>query len=199
MNRFLAVVTSFALLALAPGALADSPAQSFIQQRQAKVSGFLKGAAGAARDKQVAAVLDEMLDYDQLARRSLAKHWDEVDEAQRKEFSELLKQLVQRNYEKNIASIGEYDVQWLGEEPGTEGIVVHSSATSKAKPGEEPVTIDYRVRTEGAAFRVFDIITDGSSLVSNYKNQFHRVIQKDGMPALLKRMKDKLAKGGGSL
>jgi phospholipid transport system substrate-binding protein len=38
-------------------------------------------------------------------------------------------------------------------------------------------------------------VTEGSSLVNNYKNQFHRIIQKDGYDALVKRMKDKLAKG----
>jgi phospholipid transport system substrate-binding protein len=38
-------------------------------------------------------------------------------------------------------------------------------------------------------------VTEGSSLVNNYKNQFHRIIQKDGYDTLIKRMKDKLAKG----
>jgi phospholipid transport system substrate-binding protein len=42
---------------------------------------------------------------------------------------------------------------------------------------------------------VIDVVTEGSSLVNNYKNQFHRVILKDGFEALMKRMKDKLAKG----
>jgi phospholipid transport system substrate-binding protein len=47
----------------------------------------------------------------------------------------------------------------------------------------------------GPAWRVVDVVTEGSSLVGNYKNQFHRVIQKDGYEALVRRMKDKLAKG----
>ena len=45
---------------------------------------------------------------------------------------------------------------------------------------------------------MIDIVTEGSSLVNNYKSQFHRAIQKDGFEALLKRMKDKLAKGQAS-
>ena len=46
----------------------------------------------------------------------------------------------------------------------------------------------------GDDWKVIDIVTEGSSLVNNYKNQFHRIIQKDGYEALIKRMKDKLAK-----
>lgn len=193
------VFTALALGTVAGPALADSAAQGFIQQRQQQVTSLLKQPSGAARDKQIAGVLDGMLDYELLAKRSLAKHWDDVGDEKRKEFTELLKRLVQRNYEKNIKNIAEYDIEWLGEDPGTEGVVIHTRATSKTNKREEPVTIDYRVHPEGSGYRVFDIVTEGSSLVNNYKNQFHRIIQKDGVDALLKRMRDKLAKGGGNV
>jgi ABC-type transporter MlaC component len=41
-----------------------------------------------------------------------------------------------------------------------------------------------------------DIITEDSSLVSNYKSQFHRTIQKDGYAGLIRKMNNKLAKIG---
>jgi phospholipid transport system substrate-binding protein len=149
---------------------------------------------GTQRDKQVAAVLDGMIGYDELARRSLATHWSDLSESQRKEFTDLLRRLVQRSYEKNLKNILAYKVDYLGEEPSSEGVIVHTRASSDQKPQEEPVTIDYRL-LPGDAWKVVDIITEGSSLLNNYKNQFHRVIQKDGYEALVKRMKDRLAKG----
>ena len=188
-------LTICALALTAPSARAAGSAEEFIQTRQAQVTALLKQGASAQRDKQISAVLDGMIGYDELAKRSLAAHWDDLNEAQRKEFTDILKRLVQRSYEKNLRNILEYRVEYLGEEPGSEGVVVHTKASSESKPQEEPITIDYRLLQAGSAWRVIDIVTEGSSLVNNYKNQFHRIIQKDGYDTLVKRMKDKLAKG----
>jgi phospholipid transport system substrate-binding protein len=200
MSRWIRNLASLALalsaLALAePRALAGDSAQDFVQTRQTQVTTLLHQSAGAKRDKQIQAVLDGMIDYDELAKRSLAAHWTDLSEAQRKEFTDILKRLVQRNYEKNIKNILEYRVEYLGEEPVSEGVVVHTRASSAANQREEPISIDYQLISGNGAWKVVDIVTEGSSLVNNYKNQFHRIIQKDGYDTLVKRMKDKLAKG----
>jgi phospholipid transport system substrate-binding protein len=180
---------------LATPAHAAESAQDFIQSRQSQVTQLVRQAPGAQRDKQVAGVLDGMIDYDTLARRSLAAHWGDLSDAQHKEFTDILRNLVRRNYERNIKNILDYRVEYLGEEPGSEGVVVHSRASSSSNRREEPISIDYQLMKEGGGWRVVDVVTEGSSLVNNYKNQFHRVIQKDGYEALVRRMKDKLAKG----
>jgi phospholipid transport system substrate-binding protein len=137
-----------------------------------------------------------MIDYDDLAKRSMEKHWDQLTPAQRKEFTGLLKQLVQRSYERNIKGILDWNVEYGAEEPASPGITVHSQATSKNNPRAEPVSIDYRILNESESYRVYDIVTEGSSLVNNYKNQFNRIMQKDGYDALIRRMKAKIAAGG---
>ncbi len=187
-------LTLAALALVEPQAFAGSSAEEFIQTRQAQVTSLLHQGQGTQRDKQVAAVLDGMIGYEELAKRSLAAHWGDLSEAQHKEFTDLLRHLVQRSYEKNMKNILEYRVEYLGEEPAPEGVIVHTRASSAQKPEEEPITINYRLLPEDA-WKVVDIVTEGSSLLNNYKNQFHRVIQKDGYEALVKRMKDKLAKG----
>jgi phospholipid transport system substrate-binding protein len=186
---------ALAIALVAPSARAGSSAEEFIQTHQAQVTSLLRQGQTGQRDKQVATVLDGMIAYEELAKRSLAAHWDDLSDAQHKEFTDVLRRLVQRSYEKNLKNILEYRVEYLGEEPGSEGIVVHTRASSEQKPDEEPITIDYRLLQSGTTFKVIDIVTEGSSLVNNYKNQFHRIIQKDGYETLVKRMKDKLAKG----
>jgi phospholipid transport system substrate-binding protein len=195
-TRFASIALTLAALVLAaPRAHAGGSAEEFIQTRQAQVTALLHQGQSAQRDKQVATVLDGMIAYDELAKRSLATHWDDLSDAQHKEFADILKRLVQRSYEKNLKNILEYRVEYLGEEPGSEGVMVHTRASSPEKPQEEPITLDYQLVQNGAAWKVVDIVTEGSSLVHNYKNQFHRIIQKDGYDTLVKRMKDKLAKG----
>jgi phospholipid transport system substrate-binding protein len=182
-------------LALLSPAHAGETAKDFIQTRQSEVTALVRQAPGSQRDKQVAAVLDAMIDYEELAKRSLSSHWGDLSDAQHKEFTGILKNLVRRNYERNVKNILDYRVEYLGEEPGSEGVVVHSRASSASNPREEPIAIDYQLLGAGGGWRVVDVVTEGSSLVNNYKNQFHRIIQKDGYDVLVRRMKDKLAKG----
>src|SRR5882724_9512177 len=181
-------------LTLTSPVLAADSAQEFVQSKQARVTSLLHQSPSSQRDKQIAAVLDGMMDYDELAKRSLATHWTDLSETQRREFTEVLRRLVQRNYERNIKNILEYRVEYLGEDPASDSVVVHTRATSTTNVREDPVAIDYELGRVGEGWKVLDIVTEGSSLVKNYKNQFHRIIQKDGYDALLKRMKDKLAK-----
>jgi phospholipid transport system substrate-binding protein len=198
IDRLRAFVSLGALVlatSLAAPANAAESAQDFIQSRQTQVTQLVRQAPGAQRDKQVTALLDGMIDYETLAQRSLASHWGDLSEAQHKEFTDILRTLVRRNYERNIKNILDYRVEYLGEEPGSEGVVVHSRASSSSDKREEPVSIDYQLMKTSNGWRVVDVVTEGSSLVNNYRNQFHRVIQKDGYEALVRKMKDKLAKG----
>jgi phospholipid transport system substrate-binding protein len=187
-------LTVGALAALEPQAHADA-AQDFIQSRQTQVTALLHQSPGAQRDKQIANILDGMIDYAELAKRSLAAHWADLTDTQRKDFTEVLKRLVQRNYEKSIKGILDYRVEYLGEEQESEGALVHTRASSTTDQREEPISIDYRIVSSSGSLKVIDVVTEGASLINNYKNQFHRVIQKDGFEALVKKMKDKLAKG----
>lgn len=190
----LALAAALTLTALPGAAFAGVSAQEFIQDRQAKVTDLLKKPASSARDEQIAAVLDGMLDYDRLAREALSQHWANLEESQRKEFTELLKKLVQRNYERNIKNIQGYSVEYLGETAADgSAVIVRTRAASKKNRREPPVEIDYRLEQVGDEWRVCDIVTEGSSLVRNYRSQFNRIIKKDGYDALVKRLQEKIA------
>jgi phospholipid transport system substrate-binding protein len=200
MSRSIRVLASVGLtlaaLALGePRASAGDSAQGFVQTRHTQVAALLRQTPSVQRDKQIATVLDGMMDYDDLARRSLANHWGDINDTQRKDFAEILKRLVQRNYEKSLKSILQYKLEYLGEDPESEGVTVHTRASSTTDQRDEPVAIDYRLTEANGTWKVLDIVTEGSSLVNNYKNQFHHIIQKDGFDTLVKRMKEKLAKG----
>jgi phospholipid transport system substrate-binding protein len=48
------------------------------------------------------------------------------------------------------------------------------------------------MRKKGKGWRVTDMVTDGVSLVSNYRSQFNKIITEDGWDVLMQKMKDKL-------
>ncbi|HEX3594146.1 MAG TPA: ABC transporter substrate-binding protein [Polyangiaceae bacterium] len=198
--RHLKKLARIGLIALALGvttpAMADDSAQSFMKDRQTELVTLIHKGTSPDNQKKIEQTFDAILDYDALAQGSLESQWAGLSENDRKEFQDTLKKLVQRAYRKNLDRTASYDVSFDGESKQGEATLVRTTAKSRTNAREEPISIDYLVHKPGPAWRIEDIITEGSSLVKNYRQQFTRIIKKDGFPELLRRMKTKLANGG---
>jgi phospholipid transport system substrate-binding protein len=150
----------------------------------------------AESERKIDEVFDEVFDYDSLAKATLKDSWDDRSPAERSDFSALLKELVRNAYRRNIKKTLGYGVEYVSELDGEAGKVVHTVATNSHNKREDPVNIDYVLHQVNGTWRIADIVTEGSSLVRNYRNQFRKVIQKHSFEELLKRMKAKRDKGG---
>ena len=190
MNTFksLALVLAFALVSSFAWA---TTAKSYLETKQKELTALIRQPAGDANEKKLKVTFDALLDYDALAKDSLGKLWDERTEAERKEFQNLLTTLVQAAYTKNIRSTLDYDITFVGTQPAKDGELVQTVAKHKTDPRKEPIHIDYLVHQVGGSYRVYDIITEGSSLVKNYNSQFRSIVGRHGFPELLARMRKK--------
>jgi ABC-type transporter MlaC component len=146
-----------------------------------------------ARNSEVRKVVDGFLDFEELARRALNRHWDGLGAKQRSEFVNTLRDLVDRNYLKQIHGKPDYDLKFDKEsKDGNDGEVhgVLSTTTSKGK--KVSVDLVYKVTYKNGRWGVYDVVTDDQSLLENYRAEFNKIIEKDGFEALLKRMRRKL-------
>lgn len=176
---------------LLPVTASAAEAQKFLSDKQGELVGLLKKDSREKLDR----LFDQILDYDALAQDSLADEWARRTPEERAEFQRLLTGLVRDAYRKNLKRTLGYDVEYRGETKVATGTLVQTVAKNKGKVREEPVSIDYVLHQVGGQWRIRDIVTDGSSLVQNYKNQFRRILKKQGFPELIKKMKTKLEKG----
>jgi phospholipid transport system substrate-binding protein len=167
-------------------------AEQFIRVKHNKVRQVLRTPDTPKRAEELTELLGEFLDYDRLTRLSLDKEWDKRSPRERKQFVSLLRQLVERQYQRNMESTLDYKVKWVGTEPIDTGVKVKSSARSVTKKRQPPVSIEYSMSPDGDEWKVFDIFTDEVSLVKNYKRQFRRVIKDEGWDGLIDRMQKKL-------
>ncbi len=167
-------------------------AEEFIRTKHNKVRRVLRKPDTPQRAKDLTKLLGEFLDYERLTRLSLDKEWDKRSPRERERFVSLLRQLVERQYQRNMESTLKYKVKWVGTEPIETGVKVNSSARSVKKKRQPPVAIDYSMSPAGNEWKVFDIFTDEVSLVKNYKRQFRRVINDEGWDGLIDRMEKKL-------
>lgn len=193
MRTFLSTAALALFVTLASSAFAG-PATDVVKAKQTALFDLLSK-SGAENEKKIAAMFDDMLDYASLAEASLGSEWAGRTDAEKKEFTDLLKQLVRKGYEKNLKKVINYNIEYVGEEQKGSAYIVKTKAKSKTDAREEPIAIDYKMAQKDGKWRVQDITTEGVSLVSSYRSQFTKIIKKDGFPTLITKMKDKIAKG----
>jgi len=202
------LVAAALLAPLAPRVASADPAgaQGFVQSTQAKLAGLVK--QGPSANGQVSQTMDAMVDYELLAQRTFGNpcakgvstcvnHWNELTPPQRAEVTALLKKLVVKNYQKNLQRTLDYDVTYKSSQEQGKDVRVRTSNKSRTKAREAPYTIDYVViEGAGGSYRVVDIVTEGSSLVKNYYEQFHKMLGTPGQgyPYIATKLNEKLAK-----
>lgn len=199
MKRTLKKVASGLALAIAltagAGAAHAGPALDVVKSKQAALFEVIKQPSTGETRKRIDQMFDEMLDYNALAKASLGAEWDARSDAEKAEFTSTLKGLVRKAYEKNLKKTVDFDIDYAGEENKDAGVLVKTKAKSKADAKDEPIEISYLMVQDNGSWKVGDIVTEGVSLVVSWRGQFLKIVRKDGFPALIKKMKDKLARG----
>lgn len=190
ITRSLSFLLVSAFLLLASAAYAGG-AQSYLEAKQKVIASLISKPSTPQNEKELKKNFDALLDYDTLAKDSLGKEWDKRTPDERKEFQALLTTLVQSAYTKNLRNTLDYKIAFEKSQPAKKGELVQTVAKHKTDNRKEAIHINYLVHQVGGSWRVYDIITEGSSLVKNYNNQFRRIIKKGGFSDLLERMRKK--------
>jgi phospholipid transport system substrate-binding protein len=193
LRHFAAVVSVLALSLTSVGSAFAGGATDVVKSKQTALFDLIKQSTPES-EKKVAALFDEMLDYQALSEGSLGTEWAARTDAEKAQFSDLLKQLVRKGYERNLKKILNFGIEYVSEDAAGDAVMVKTKAKSKTDTREEPVEIVFKLAQKGGTWRVRDIVTEGVSLVSSYRSQFTKIVKKDGFPALIQKMKDKLAK-----
>ena len=149
----------------------------------------LKGADKVA-DRRVAVrkIANEIFDFGEIAKRSMARHWQPLTEPQRVEFVGLFADLLERSYISKIETYGGEKIQYTGER--TDGEYATVSTRIITKNGTE-VPVDYRMTKRGDRWLVYDVSIEGVSLVSSYRTQFNKIIQTSSYNELVSKLKNK--------
>jgi phospholipid transport system substrate-binding protein len=145
---------------------------------------------GRQRDRRTAVrqVANDIFDFSETAKRSLARHWTPRTQAEKDEFVGLFTDLLERSYISKIELYGGEKVQFVGESIEGEGAVVRTKLVTKQ--GTE-IPIDYRMLKRGDKWLVYDVVIEGVSLISNYRTQFNKIITTSSFQELMKKMKTK--------
>ncbi len=135
-------------------------------------------------------------DINELCRLSLTTHWETITADQRKLFVTLMTRLLEKKAilsKEQVKGNKSYSINYQSEK-FRDPEKTRATVKSKLVVPKDKMDFDltYEMLLTPYGWKIFDVIVDDASLLTNYKFQFDKIISKNGFDDLVKRMQTKL-------
>lgn len=129
-------------------------------------------------------------DFEKVSRLVLGKNWTKASPEQKTAFQGEFKTLLLRTY---ATALSKYKNQVIEYKPfRMEGDADNATVkTAIQQPGGDPIAVDYALSKKTDEWKVYDIVIEGVSLVTNYRSQFSQEIRQNGLDSLIKKLSEK--------
>ncbi len=166
-----------------PVELIRSTADYVLEQVRARKAELEKDSSGiyALVHKKVLPHFDFRL----MSRGALGRYWRQATEEQKEKIARQFQELLVRTYATTLLSYSDQKVEYLPYrgKPGDKRVTVFTRVHDGGSP---PVPINYRLyRQDNGDWKIYDVVVDGVSLVSNYRSNFAAEIKKGGIDGLI--------------
>lgn len=132
--------------------------------------------------------IGKVFDFEEMSKRTLGIYWKDRTPQEKKEFVELFRDLLERSYSGKIESYTDEEILYADERIEDIYAEVKTKIITKEK---KEIPIDYKLYFTGKEWKVYDVVIEGVSLISNYRSQFNKIIRNQSYQELVKRMKTK--------
>jgi phospholipid transport system substrate-binding protein len=131
--------------------------------------------------------IGERISYWELAKRALGPTWKELSEKDRQEFVGLFAHLLRDVYASRIFQYTDEQVEYLNERHDGP----YAEVRTNLRGSKVNVPVNYRLMNQSGVWKVYDVVVDGISTVSNYRGQFSKILQDSSYETLRERLKAK--------
>ncbi|MDP2152247.1 MAG: ABC transporter substrate-binding protein [Methylotenera sp.] len=177
-------------------AQAELSADELVKRTADDVLGVIKSDKDiqAGDQKKIFALAEEKIlpnfDFDRVCRMVLGKNWRSATPEQQAAFQKEFRTLLLRTY---ATALGKYKDQVIEYKPmrAEAGAKNVSVKTQILQSGGQPISVDYSLVKAENGWKVYDIVIESVSLVTNYRSQFSSEIRQNGMDSLNKKLADK--------
>ena len=128
--------------------------------------------------------------FDKVSRMVLGKNWTKATPEQKTAFQAEFRSLLIRTYATALSKYRNQAIEYKPFRKASESNIA-SVKTLIVQPGGQPIAVDYTLEKQADAWKVYDIVIEGVSLVTNYRGQFAQEIRTNGLDSLIKKLGDK--------
>ncbi len=128
--------------------------------------------------------------FDKVSRMVLGKNWTKATPEQKTAFQAEFRSLLIRTYATALSKYRNQAIEYKPFRKASESNIA-SVKTLIVQPGGQPIAVDYTLEKQADVWKVYDIVIEGVSLVTNYRGQFAQEIRTNGLDSLIKKLADK--------
>lgn len=199
--KFIALVAFVVSSSYSTVVLAEVSPDQLVKQTAEDVIEVIKNDKDiqAGNKQKIYALTEEKIlpnfDFDRVCRLVLGKNWRTATPEQQSIFQKEFRSLLLRTYS---TALGKYRNQTINYKPFTMDAQsqVATVKTEIIQPSGPPIAVDYSLAKTDADWKVFDIVIENVSLVTNYRSQFSAEIRQNGIDSLNKKLADKNRQAG---
>jgi len=118
-------------------------------------------------------------DFDLISSLVLGKLWKSATPAEKDAFKKEFQTLLIRTYSRAFVEFKEWSVRFLpiNTDNSERKVMVK---TEILQPGLQPIAVNYRMLFNKGEWKVYDILIEGVSLVTNYRTSFKNEVERTG-------------------
>ncbi len=123
-------------------------------------------------------------DFNHMTMLAVGKYWPRATPAQRQLLIQEFRTLLVRTYASSLTAFNNQVIEYkpFRMAPGATDVTVQ---TQVKQPGAQPIPIDYSMEKTSFGWKVYDVVIDGVSLVTNYRSSFGSEIRQSGIDGLI--------------
>ncbi|MDI1297593.1 phospholipid-binding protein MlaC [Methylotenera sp.] len=182
-------------------ASADVAPDALVKQTADDVLAIIKNdkEIQAGNQQKLYAVAEEKIlpnfDFDRVCRMVLGKNWKAATPEQQASFQKEFRSLLLRTYSVALGKYKDQVIEYkaMRTEPDAKNVTVK---TQIMQSGGQPIAVDYSLVKSGSTWKVYDIVIENVSLVTNYRSQFSSEIRQNGLDSLNTKLADKNKNAG---
>jgi phospholipid transport system substrate-binding protein len=184
----LAATSSFALADVAPDVLARSVTDEVLAIVRADKD------LQAGHPQKVAQLVETKVlphfNFSRMTQLAVGRNWRQASADQQKVLTDEFRTLLVRTYTTAFTGYKNQTIEYrpLRMAPTDTDVLVRSVIK---QPTGQPISVDYSMEKQGAAWKIYDVKIEGISLVENYRNTFNSEIQRTGVDGLIKVLSEK--------
>lgn len=195
-TSLLAIIVGLALLMAQPAADAaqPTPEEEAIAGSKRVLSHIEENKEELAENPDrlyafVDAEIVPQIDVPKVTRLILGSAYAKATEEQRARFARAFQKMLVRTYGNALLEYSGERIEFLPteREPNATDALVRSRFTPQRGA---PIPVHYRVHLVDGKWKIYDIVVDNISLVTNYRGSFSSEIRKNGLDSLIQRLEN---------
>jgi phospholipid transport system substrate-binding protein len=193
MNRRLFFLLLATLFALPSSAQTEAP-DALVSRVSGEVLQILQGAAAKPGSAEVIALVREKVlphfDFTRMTALATGVGWRGATPAQQGELVDQFRTLLVRTYSSALSRYQDQTLEFLPPRESSDKNKVIVRSLLK-QPGAPSISVDYRMANGPQGWKIYDVVVDGVSLVTTYRDSFGEQVRGNGIDGLIRMLSDK--------